>query len=46
LKALTGIAFAAGIILAGSDGPWFPWVNWLGVGIFSLSVPMARRITD
>jgi hypothetical protein len=40
LKTLTGIAFAAGIILAGSDGPFFPWPNLAGVIIFS-TVPIA-----
>ena len=41
---LTGILFTTGLILAGSDGPWFPWVNLAGVGIFALTVPLAQRI--
>ncbi len=33
---ILGILFAAGIILAGSDGGWFPWINWAGIGILAL----------
>ena len=28
-----GIMFATGLILAGSDGEWFPWVNLVGVAM-------------
>ena len=24
----------AGLALAGSDGAWFPWVNFAGLGLF------------
>lgn len=40
---LAGIFFIAGLILAASDGPWFPWVNFAGVIIFSLSPVLAWR---
>jgi len=40
---LAGIFFIAGLILAGSDGPWFPWPNIAGVIIFSLSPVLAWR---
>jgi len=33
---ILGTGFAAGIILAGSDGGWFPWINWAGIGILAL----------
>ena len=28
-----GFLFSAGILIAGSDGAWFPWVNLVGVGM-------------
>lgn len=28
-----GTIFAFGIILAGQDGPWFPWVNFIGLAM-------------
>lgn len=40
---LAGIFFIAGLILAASDGPWFPWVNLAGVCLFSLSPVAAWR---
>jgi hypothetical protein len=38
-----GIFFITGLILAGSDGTWFPWVNLAGACIFSLSPVLAWR---
>ena len=26
-----GIIFSLGIVIAGADGEWFPWVNFVGV---------------
>ena len=26
-----GFMFALGLIIAGSDGEWFPWINFIGV---------------
>jgi len=26
-----GLMFAAGILIAGSESPWFPWFNFIGV---------------
>ena len=40
---LAGIVFLIGLILAGSDGTWFPWVNFAGVIVFSLSPVLAWR---
>jgi uncharacterized membrane protein len=34
-NAIAGVLFAAGIILAGSDGDWFPWINLAGIGILA-----------
>lgn len=30
------VLFTVGILLAGSDGEWFPWVNTFGVCLFGL----------
>lgn len=38
-----GIFFVTGLIMAASDGPWFPWPNIAGVVIFSLSPMLALR---
>lgn len=40
---LAAIFFIAGLILAGSDGQFFPWTNLAGVCIFSLSPVLAWR---
>ena len=40
---ILGTGFAAGIILAGSDGGWFPWINWAGIGILALVTYIAHR---
>lgn len=40
---LSAILFIAGLILAGSDGPWFPYVNYAGAIIFSLFPVAAWR---
>lgn len=26
-----GVLFFAGVVVAGSDGPWFPWANAAGL---------------
>jgi hypothetical protein len=26
-----GFMFALGLIIAGSDGEWFPWLNFIGI---------------
>jgi|GEM_PF-3138724 len=28
-----GIIFSLGLIIAGSDGEWFPWINFFGVSM-------------
>jgi len=32
-----GFVFFAGIMMAGSDGQWFPWPNLLGVSIAGIA---------
>jgi hypothetical protein len=36
--------FVGGVLMAGSDGPYFPWMNWVGACVFALTIPFARRI--
>ena len=33
---IMGILFTFGILIAGSDGAWFPWVNFAGIGLLGL----------
>jgi hypothetical protein len=44
MACITGIVFIIGLSLAGSDGPYFPWVNFVGAGVFMLVPVLARRI--
>jgi hypothetical protein len=46
MKLLTAICFITGILLAGQNGSWFPWINYLGGFIFALTVPLAARIKE
>jgi hypothetical protein len=46
MKALTAFLFITGLILAMSEGPYFPWANLAGVFIFSLSPVAAWRMED
>jgi hypothetical protein len=39
-----GLLFVTGIILAGSDGPYFPLINFAGAGLFCLVPVLARRV--
>ena len=41
---LAGLLFAAGLILAGSAGPLFPWPNLAGVGLLWGAVWVARGV--
>lgn len=38
------LLFLSGLLLAGSDGPLFPWVNLGGVLLLGLFARAARRI--
>jgi hypothetical protein len=38
-----GLTFVAGLILAMSDGAYFPWLNLAGVAIFCLTPVLAWR---
>jgi len=39
---IMGTLFAAGIMLAGSDGDWFPWINGAGVLMLALVTYIAN----
>jgi hypothetical protein len=39
---IAGFAFGFGILLAGSDGVWFPWTNFAGVLLVLLAMLCAR----
>ena len=41
---LAALLFAAGLILASSAGPLFPWPNLAGVGIMFGGVAVARGV--
>ena len=32
---ILGTVFAIGLVLAGSDGNWFPWLNLFGAGLIA-----------
>lgn len=40
---LAGLTFVIGLILAMSEGQFFPWLNLAGVGIFCLTAVLAWR---
>jgi hypothetical protein len=44
MKYLAATTFITGLMLAMSDGAWFPWLNIAGVGIFAMTAPLASRI--
>lgn len=35
---IPAILFSAGVLLAGADGPWFPWINIAGIVVFGLVI--------
>ena len=39
------LCFTTGFVLAGSDGPWFPWPNFIGLLIWIYLVWAANQIT-
>ena len=38
--------FLAGIVIAGSDGDWFPWVNLCGLALSGVAVAVVNRIYE
>jgi hypothetical protein len=43
MKQIAVALFMAGLILAGSDGEWFPWINFAGLGMMAIVVVAARE---
>jgi hypothetical protein len=41
---LIGFVCFVGVLLAGSDGPWFPWPNLAGTLIFAGAVYGASKL--
>ena len=41
--AAIAFCFVAGLCLAGSEGTWFPWINFAGVALFALVPLLARK---
>ncbi len=39
-----GLLFTVGLCLAGSEGEWFPWANFGGIGLLVLMAIPANRI--
>lgn len=38
-----GTLLAIGLIMAASDGPWFPWGNAVGVGFFFIATTRMQQ---
>jgi hypothetical protein len=38
--------FLVGIVVAGSDGDWFPWVNLCGLALSGVAVLVVGRIYE
>ena len=43
-RALLGVMFCFGLVLAGSDGSWFPWPNLVGCGTLALMAWWAKKV--
>jgi len=40
---LIAFCFITGLCLAGSDGQYFPWINFAGLAVFGLVPVLARK---
>ena len=36
--------FMGSLLLAGSDGSWFPWANFAGIGLLVIFAVIANRV--
>jgi hypothetical protein len=43
---IMGMLFLFGLLLAGSDGEWFPYPNLVGMGMFILVAAWSHRPQD
>ena len=46
MKYIIALCFTAGLVLAGSDGAYFPWINFAGLAVFGLVPVLAGRCDD
>ena len=46
MKYIIALCFITGLVLAGSDGAYFPWINFAGLLIFGLVPVLAGRCDD
>ena len=46
MKQLLGVLFFTGILIAGSDGPWFPLVNVACLALSGVAVAVVNRIYE
>lgn len=46
MKLLIGLLFFAGIMVAGSEGDWWPWANIAGVAVTAAACWCARGMAD
>jgi len=43
---IMGILFTSGILIAGSDGAWFPWVNFVGIGLLAIMMGFEKILSS
>ena len=43
---LIGTLFTTGLLLAGAEGPYFPWLNLFGVAMFGASIMLANKLRE
>ncbi|HKK91386.1 MAG TPA: hypothetical protein VJ936_08295 [Desulfobacteraceae bacterium] len=43
ITGMAGVLWVAGLLAAGSDNPYMPWTNLLGLGVFSLATHLMKR---
>ena len=41
-----GTLFTLGILIAGSDGAWFPWVNFGGIGLLAMMLGFEKILSS
>ena len=46
MRLLIGALFAVGLVLAGADGQWFPWINLAGTACIVAAVPLSWAVLE
>ena len=44
MTTFAALMFVVGIVLAGADGPWFPWINLIGMILVPLSFALISYV--